>query len=552
MEASRTGHIYLTEGLLSAENPRRRQGMTNAVSLTQFLMLTIVLTVGVGGIIAMALRMNIAENWEERRCDPYVIPTAGFYKPPEDPRTPSEFAADNWSFCQKQYVQNAISIAAEGPKALVAVEDATVGLVQDMVGVVADVFYNVWRFCYQTYTSFMDRMKIAARLFQNFLINMYSMVGRLNAAATSIIFGLIAVITSVINSIQVTLIVAIIVVGIILLLQILLFFILLPISGLIITVTAIISVAVVIVATAIAAATVAELFHPGHCFATGTSVALKAGGTKPIETIRIGDVLADGGRVTATHAFWSNDPLYDLAGVHVTGDHLVHHEGQRVPVRNHPAAFLLPPTLFARLQGGQNLWCLTTTTRTIPVGSLVFADWEEIAETDTAALTKWHAAVWATLNPGEPLKEPKALDSEAGLHPDSIVQVKTWSGLVKKRIADVAIGDRIVDSRDTVTMVTGIVKIAGPEAEAVEIAGWDGPAIVSSATWIQAAGTWTQASGLGIPRDIHLIEWIHLYTESGSFITEGLWSVRDASDIGTANLKPLVAAIVLEESARSK
>jgi len=546
-----TGHIYyvcrflvLTVALL-AENPRRRQGMTTAVSLTQFIMLTVVLTIGLGGVVATALRLNIADNWEERRCDPYVVPIASFFKPSNDPRTPSQYATDNWSFCQKQYVQNAISVAAEAPKALVVIEEATVGIVQDVVNVAADVFYDVWRFCYQTFMSFMDRMKTAAKLFQNFMMNLFHIVGQLNAAANSIFFGLIAVLITIINSIELTLIVSIIVIGIILLLQVLLFFILIPISALIVTVTAAVTAAVVIVATAIAAVMVSELFHPGQCFAAGTPVALKKGQTKSIELIRIGDVLADGGRVTATHAFWSNDPLYDLNGIHVTGDHLVHHEGRRIPVRDHPSAVLLQPTLWTRMRGGEYLWCLTTTTRTIPVGSFVFADWEEIATDDTAALTKWYAAVWTTLNPNQPLQESTALDSEAGLHPDSLVQVKTWSGIVLKRLGDVAIGDRIVDGRDSTTLVTGVVRIAGPEAEAVEIAGWDSPVIVSSATWIQMVGVWTQASRLGKPKDIHLIEWVHLYTESGSFMIDGLWPVRDASDIGTANLKPLVAAIVL-------
>jgi len=520
----------------------------SVAQLTQFITITLVLTIGLTAVVGAAFRVNVGANWEEQRCDPYVVPIAGFFKPSKDPRTAAQFATDNWSFCQKEYVQNALRTAAEVPQALADAEAATVGIIQDVTSVVADVFFDLWNVCYEAYAAFMEQMKGVAKKFQNFMVNLYGIVERLNASALSIIYGLIALIVSILNSIQVTLIVAIIVIGIIIALQIILFFILLPVSGLIITVTAIVSVVVVAVATAIAAAMVAELFDPGACFAKGTLVQLPGGATKPIEQIRVGDTLSDGGHVTAVHTFRTNDPVYNLYGVRVTGDHLLFMDTtQRMYVSEHPDA-----SLEEQSQPATDLWCLTTTTRRIPClsngGMMLFADWEEIDDDDTEALTAWFNTVWRTLNKGEPqIVAEYILESEAGISPDCKVMCQSWWGRrIAKPIRDVRIGDRVFDGPDSTTLVVGKVLLAGDQTtDAVEV---EKGQLVSCACWTQQDGVWKPAAG---PiREIHLASWQQLYTQSGQFILEGGVPIRDASDVGLSSLRPLVESIVLKRGSQ--
>ena len=523
----------------------------SAMTIVTFATLTIVLTVGLTAVIGAAFRVNVSANWEEQRCDPYVIPISGFFKPAKDPRSAAQFATDNWSFCQKEYIQNAIRMAAEVPQALANAESASVGIVQDIASVAADVFFDLWNFCYETYSSFMDQMKVMGKLFHNFMTNLYSITERLNAATLSIIYGLIALIVTIINSIQVTLIVAIIVVGIVLALQIILFFILLPISGLIITVTALVSVVVVAVATAVAAAMVAELFSPGACFARGTPVQLKDGGLKPIEQIRLGDILRDGGRVTAIHTFHSLDACYNLYGVRVTGDHLVTHPDKpmmRIHVADHPAAVKEAAPWIRR-----ELWCLTTTTRRIPCegskGAILFADWEEIPEQNTHTLREWFYQVWGTLNGsyGSRIAKDYVLASEAGLSPECRVLCAGWLGSrFEKPICEVRIGDRVWDSPTTTTTVVGKVLIAGDQTtDAVEL---EGGTLVSCATWVKHGALWKPAEG--VRREVHPVFWEHLYTGSGVFMIAGYYQVRDASDVGLEDLRPLVDSIVLGDQDR--
>lgn len=512
----------------------------NTTTMAEFMALTIALTIGLGATMAASYRVNIGENWDTRRCDPYVVPIAGFFKPASDTRTAAEFATDNWNFCQKEYVQNALRVAAQAPQALADAEASTVGMVQDISSVVADVFFNLWNVCYETYAAFMEKMKTVARLFQNFFVNLYGITERLNAAALSIIYGLISLIVTVVNSVQVTLIVAIIVVGIILIMQILLFFLLLPISGLIITVTAIVSVAVVVMATAIAASMVAEMFGTGSCF-TRDTIILRKDDTCAIHEIRLGDVLQDGGRVTAIHQFRSCDQVYDLEGVHVSGDHLI--GGVRVGDR--PDAIPLDWSF-------RPLWCLTTTTRTIPCqgrnGPVVFADWEEIANDDEEGLREWYEAIWLTLNE-EPLvpATDAVLNSEAGLLPDTLIGCLNWMGLVVYRpLRDIVVGDWVCDGDGTCTLVVGKVVVAGDQTtDIVSVGG----VMMSCATWTLQNEVWAPARGS--VTDIHPVTLEHLYTRSGVFFANGTL-VRDASDLGLDQLRHLVDSIVLDKTRDSK
>ena len=134
--------------------------------------LTVILSVAVAVAAAgnYTARLRIPATWEAHRCDPGVIPIAAAFKPAEDTRTPAEFARDNWSFCQKQYVERGIRAAAEAPKEVLRAQEGVVSLAEELVDDLGDTFVNLWKFCYSAYAGFMDQMKGAAKLFQNFMM----------------------------------------------------------------------------------------------------------------------------------------------------------------------------------------------------------------------------------------------------------------------------------------------------------------------------------------------------------------------------------------------
>lgn len=521
--------------------------------LLGILTLTIGLTLGLAMTMVASYRVDVARNWDEYRCNPGVVALAGFFKPSTDPRTASQFATDNWSFCQKEYVQEGIRAAAAVPRELAEAEGAVAGLVREIASVIADVFFDVWKFCYSAYSTFMDRMKVVAKLAHNFMIQLHSIVSRLQAAALSIIFGLIGLITAYISATQLVLIVAIVIIGILIALQIILFFLLLPISGLIITVTAIISVTVVAIATAIAAAMVAELFTPGACFAGGTQIMMGHGrGGVPIEKVKIGDVLIDGGVVTAVHRFYQNEQFYELDGIRVTGDHLLYTPSLK-RVRDWSEATLVDTSPRA-----QDLWCLTTTTRRIPVrgreSAHIFADWEEIPDGDKQAQATWYASVWNTVNPGWP-RQGKPSESEAGVSLDCQIPVLNWFGQRQlRRAIDIRIGDWLLTHEGVATRVIGVVEIAGDQVtDAVELHDGREVQLVSEGSWVRRSGPegawacWKHPTAEPV-RELHPVRWLHFYTTAGEFqIGSGTWAIRDASDVGLEKLAHLVDVTILEK-----
>ncbi len=544
-------------------------------ALTQFIILSICLTIGLATSMSFAYRASVAANWDAKRCDPGVVPMAGFFKPANDPRTAVEFAKDNWTFCQKEYVQNAVRLAAQVPKDLANAETATAGVMTEATSVLADIFVDVWTFCYEAYKGFMTRMGGVVQLVRNFMIQLHSIIYRLQAAVLSIAMALISMIVAFVNSIKMTVIVAIILIGIILGLMIILFFVLAPISGMIAMVSALVGVVAVTVATTIAATKVAELYTPGACFVTGTPVAIVGGATVPIEEVKVGDTLGDTGRVTAVHHFWSPDTLYEIDGVRVTGDHLVTHPDyprQLVHARDYPGSRPIKQGTLEWLRGGRDLWCLTTSTRRIPVaaatGIIMFADWEEIPDDDMSSQAAWFRSVWATLNRSTaPVMPSAVLTSNAGLAPDCLVACQGWTGgLTWKPIRDVGLGDRVFDRMGHATMVIGKVRMEGDQStDAVAIRSPEhGPQLVTAATWIQVASgrrqpdcrsaegrRWTPAALGGFRgSDEHPAWWEHLYTESGEFMISGGWRIRDASDVGLDDIGRVVSAIVLKEGSQ--
>jgi hypothetical protein len=539
----------------------------NAATIGKFLTVTIGLTIGLAVTMAAAYRANIAANWEANKCDPGVIPIAGAFKPASDPRTAGEFAEANWRECQKEYIQRAVAVAAEAPKELVAAQADVVAMADDAASLLTDVFVDVWNVCYEAYSTFMDRMKGAAKLFQNTLVQIHNVIGRMQAALLTIVYALISTILAFVDSVKIVLIVAIIVIGILVALQVILFFLFLPISGLIITMTFVLSLVIVAVATAVAAAMVSELFAPGACFKPGTLVAMADGTSRPIESLHVGEELLGDRHVVAVHRFLNNDPVYNLWGIQVTGDHLVPagSAGELLPVAEHPEARLVPRTLLELLQvggmatGRNEVWCLTTSDRRIPCidgagGVREFADWEEIPDSARDRLAAWRRAVYAMLNGGDcGTISDSALESEAALHLDTEVGVRDpRTGVLSwMRVADVPLGAQVAcgsgSNPEEWTTVVGRVEIEGDAVDRVVLVG---PNVVSEGCWLREHdGLWTQLAAEGAARypatTASVASWIHLYTASGTILLRGGYLVRDASDVGLDRIGAVNDAVVL-------
>ena len=186
---------------------RLRQGM----AVGTLIGVTLLLMVGLSIILAITFRTSVRASWEESRCKPGVVVLAALFKPDDDPRSGSEFAKANWSFCQTQYVQSAIRIASSEVQALADSQSGLVDIASSAIDGISKVFTDLWAMCYKAYAMVMERFNAAAKLMRNMMINMYSMVDRLQAVTVSVAMGLISLVAAMISTVQVTLMVAIII-----------------------------------------------------------------------------------------------------------------------------------------------------------------------------------------------------------------------------------------------------------------------------------------------------------------------------------------------------
>jgi hypothetical protein len=122
----------------------------------------------------------------------------------------------------------------------------------------------------------------------------------------------------------------------------------------------------------------------GNCFHPATQVSLKNGAIKKMENLSLGDVLKDGSRVLVTMKIENTGIKeyyykFENAGengetIYVTGSHyvLLDNESKKyIQVKDHPTAIAE--------KGRTSEWfsCLITDSHRIPIGDLVFWDWED-------------------------------------------------------------------------------------------------------------------------------------------------------------------------------
>ncbi len=190
-----------------------------------------------------------------------------------------------------------------------------------------------------------------------------------------------------------------------------------------------------------------------YCFDENTPLKLKNGEIKLIKDIQIGDLLIDGGKVTACFKSSSKDQvLYILNDVMVTGEHtLIDDELGTIKVKNHPSS----------IKHGQYykpfVYCINTTTKNIIINNIKFLDWDEVDDMDIVMLRQEMKGVL-----------PERFHSkdihtflECGLHPNTLIELEDGRSVPIKKI-------QVNDQLRFGEQVLGIVEINGEDVDKVK------------------------------------------------------------------------------------
>ena len=113
---------------------------------------------------------------------------------------------------------------------------------------------------------------------------------------------------------------------------------------------------------------------PGGCFKKNTIIKKRDGTSCAIMNIKVGDILEDGSIVTETFMVRAKHiNMYRYKNVIVSGDHRVcFRNNTYTPVRHLPGAVLLQHF------DDTFIYCLNTTTKFIPINGILFVDWDDL------------------------------------------------------------------------------------------------------------------------------------------------------------------------------
>jgi hypothetical protein len=340
----------------------------------------------------------IRSDWQNQKCNPLIMPFAGFINKPTN-ESNFEFTANNFSTCVfdiLKYIsemsfnplQSILSIINIAVKDLIAGFNALRGLFDNLRNLFSSLFEQI-------YAIISNLMIISI----NTMINIKDMLSKTSGVLTSALYLFIgsfmameALFLSLVDLMTLILIIIVCIIVVWIYAAVVNWAIVpIPIVGAAAvpvattwTVTSIIGVCILI--ALLIPIIIFEVFLlrvlglssppppsvPG-CFSGDTIISLSVG-EKKIKDITIGDKLKNGGRVTATIQFASDEQnIYKLHGVYVTGEHRVYHPLlEWIKVKEHPESLYIPEF------NEPYVYCLNTDTKVFTINATIFSDWDDV------------------------------------------------------------------------------------------------------------------------------------------------------------------------------
>ena len=464
----------------------------------------VLLTCGLGIIMGSTDIKAVMDDWANRRCDIDILFASFLFKPSNDPRSASEFASNNFTFCVK-------SVFADGFKVLMGPLLTILGKqfeVSDLLGEMLNVLRTVKGNAMSSFTKILDpvwsRFSKTGFLFAQGFQRMLSAMNRVGGIAMATLYMGIGIQVAIQNLVDFIVNVVIIIMNILVALVAVMFLILWPLIPFVILPTV----------DMLEAAGFGDRLgglRNGFCFTPEMPIQLADGSFVPIWSLKADDILYNKSIVEGVLVVDGDDvPLFSIGSVLVSGEHLVYSSemNQWIPVKKHPSAILTTQT-------SPTLICLRTSSREIHMEGLRFRDWEEIP---SGYDTQWDTIINHLLNNENRFTRDDKVPKEYPLIAASCeVLHKTGE---RRPISSVTIGD-LLYGEDGYTRVTGIYKGTPIGERELSDGVW-----LKNAKWehlFSSSNTKTKETGY------------HLTTDSGTFWVDAKdfsGFVRDFTEVG--------------------
>jgi hypothetical protein len=357
-------------------------------SVLIILLVTAILIFGLTASRIISKSNALTKDWEAERCKPNILPFAGIINKPVG-QTIAEYTLSNFNYC----VNKALNVSFPNITASYDFDKNTNSLLDSVDSININSPFNYFIEMQQNITqTFADMKNKYANTFVPIQQSMYAirdMFARLQAIFMAGIYTSLGN-SLILKSLMKQMLESVSKIFYLLLVVITALFVIPGTQGLAIATTAVAM--PLLVTTASINLTMGRAYGLNpiklpsirKCFDKHTLLKMNNGEYKPIEEIKIGDVLVGNNVVTATIKLSAEHVrMYNVNGVIVSEFHKLKFGDEWIPVSKYPYKRQIGP------YSEKFIYCLNTTNKIIKVNDLEFLDWDELFDTHLDAILSY-------------------------------------------------------------------------------------------------------------------------------------------------------------------
>ena len=406
-------------------------------SIVLNMLIIIIIFVLMSYSIAKEKSETIVNNWAKERCNPTIIPIAGFITKPEG-KTAFEYTQENFNYCTQQILSGVVGTSVQPLSYITVILTNLANIIQKSLQSIREIFDKMRTFIESIVTNVMMRLVNIMVPLKQMIIGGRDILDKMQGSMTVIIFTTLGAFTtfqsfmSYIAKFIVTILIALAIIVYALSTNpftagLAVFFIT---AYLLIAIPSALLLQFMDEYLNVRGYTIPKL----KCFDKDTDLKMEYGDKKKISEIQVGDVLFDKNVVNGLVCVETKgSTMYSLNNVCVSDTHIVKYGDSWIPVSQHPNS--------VRCDNYKEpyLYCLNTSNKTIVINDTTFTDWDEIYGTDFDCIR--HS------NPTKNLNNLHSFHSNLDGGFIGTTQIKLETGEYKN-IKDVSIGDKLENGEE--------------------------------------------------------------------------------------------------------
>lgn len=379
---------------------------------------------------------TIKNNWTQERCNPMVIPTAGLINAP--PNTSKfDFTAQNLNFCVESIIKETAEFAIKPIQESHTMMLSVFSGLEESINDTRKVFSNTRNSVGNISQTIMDKLLNVLVPFQKIILHIKTLMSKSHAVlVVGMNSGIASIITTLSGLFNIHNLIKKFIIAATASIAAMWF---IPFVGFEMATAATVALTAVTVPFGLVNTALGKIEKksgvPMYCFKKGTLIRGFDNTLYTIENIPLGTKLRYGGEVYAILKLTAtNQTMYELGNITVSGSHKVYYKRKWIHVANHPHAKQIPTF------DDEHIYCLNTTGKKLFIGDYIFMDWDEI---DMKNISKYNCVT---------LKDVYG-KYENGFDCNTLIRTKDKGDVL---ISNLNVGD-ILKNGET---ITGTIKIA--------------------------------------------------------------------------------------------